>query len=79
MHPAHNALIELAGALNQAWNATLATVKWDSVSIEQAQQVFRDAIGDPAQAPGGELQNILGSIGDLSGGFPDVNIGRTRC
>lgn len=73
---AHSALVELAGVLNVAWNATLATVDYDSVSIEQAQQVFRDAIGDPAaQAPGEGLQSILANIGDLSGdGFADVDL-----
>jgi hypothetical protein len=69
-----NALIELASTLNQAWDATLATVDWDSVSIGNAQQVFRDAIGDPAETPGGALQKVLASVGDLSGGFGDVDV-----
>ena len=73
---AHSELVELAGVLNVAWNATLPTVNFDSVSIEQAQQLFRDAIGEPAaKAPGRGLQSILGSIGGLSSdGFADMDL-----
>ena len=70
--------LELGGALNGAWNATLATVDWKSVSIEQAQQVFRRHTipeGDLAPVvPGEALQAVLRSVGDLSSNFADDEV-----
>lgn len=72
---AQDALLGLADPLNQAWDLTRATVSWDSVSIDQAQQVYLDAIGDPATSPSGSLQRAMGSVGELVSGFADIDPG----
>jgi hypothetical protein len=59
-------LAELANALNQAWNATLPTVDWSSVALQQAQEAFQEDVGDPAQAPAAALQQVFGTVTGLA-------------
>jgi hypothetical protein len=73
---AQQALRGLSGPLNQAWAATLPTVDWSAGDIRQAQQAFLDAIGDPALAPGGVLQQAMATVSGLadSESFADADV-----
>jgi len=57
-------LILLAPLVNQAWDSLRAefTVDWNSLTIEQVQQFYRETWGEPPQSPSGPLQEVIQSI-----------------
>ncbi|MGW4160116.1 hypothetical protein [Streptomyces sp. NPDC004788] len=61
-----SAQVQLSDALNQAWSATLEMVDLTSLTIDQVQENFREAVGDPAQAPGTALQGVFATVTGLS-------------
>jgi hypothetical protein len=62
-----DALQQLAPQANAAWQSIRTDFGGDfsAVTLEQAQQAFTDAWGDPPDAAGQLLQDLLASVSDL--------------
>lgn len=61
---AQDALVSLAEQVNEAWTATIPTVDWSSVSLQQAQDQFNSDIGDGFSGTG--IQTAMSTAGGLA-------------
>jgi len=62
----HDILAELASAINQVWGDSQEFLDWDSVSLEEVQQLYLSACGPPSRTLGEPLQAVLASVIDLA-------------
>jgi len=61
----HRVIADVAGSLNEAWSK--GSYDWNSQTIAQAQDFYRNARGDdPANAPADPLKSVLASVDNLA-------------